>query len=177
MNINIKNIKEYVQSKNFTKILLVVGILTCVLIIFNAGFFVGFRKSSFLCGWSKNYSRNFGERLDFRMKGPGFIRDSKAPISHGVIGKIISVSLPEVVVIDNDGIEKIVVITSDTKIMSFREEVKQENLKVDSFIMVIGAPNDQSKIEAKLIRIMPNEPQDFGLMGGGMMRGQINYRQ
>jgi hypothetical protein len=172
MKIDIKNVKEYIKSPSFTKVLLVVGIIASVLIVFNAGFFVGFRKSSFLCGWSKNYSRNFGERLDFRMKGPDFIRDGKAPNSHGVIGKIISISLPEVVVSDNSGIEKIVVIDTDTKIMSFREEVKQENLKTDSFIMVIGSPNNESKIEAKLIRIMPPEPQDWGGMGGGMMRNR-----
>jgi hypothetical protein len=56
---------------------------------------------------------------------------------------------------DNDGTEKIVLIKDDTSIRSMRDDISKDRLKVDDFIVVIGSPNAQGQIEAKLIRLMP----------------------
>ena len=55
---------------------------------------------------------------------------------------------------ENDA-EKIVVLKNDTIIKRFRETISQNDLKIDDNIVVIGSPNEQGQIEAKLIRIMP----------------------
>ena len=41
-------------------------------------------------------------------------------------------------------------------IKKFRDSIKAEDLKVGDFVAVIGNPNDQAGVEAKLIRIMPD---------------------
>ncbi|MFZ2205019.1 MAG: hypothetical protein WAV23_00295 [Minisyncoccia bacterium] len=147
-----EKIKKVFESKMVLKILLILGILVVAAFIFQAGFFVGFRKASFGRDWGENYGRNFG-----MMNGRGGFGGMMGnfPNAHGAIGKIIKIELPILIVQDKDNIEKIVIVTNDTKIINIRNEDNIQDLKIDENIVVIGTPNSQGQIEAKLIRIMP----------------------
>ena len=70
-------------------------------------------------------------------------------------GKIIKIELPTIIVMDKDNTEKVVLIKDDTKIQNKKQDIKNLDLKVDDFIVVIGSPDDQGQIEAKFIRLMP----------------------
>ncbi len=148
------NIKQWLQSPMFIKILCGAGVLVFALAIFQAGIFVGFHKARFSYRFGDNYSRNFAGPLGSfsirGMMGSGGFTDS-----HGVTGKILKVSLPTLVIEGADKIEKIVVITDQTEIREFRGDLKPADLKVDDSAVIIGTPNDQGQIEAKLIRILP----------------------
>jgi len=74
---------------------------------------------------------------------------------HGTFGKIIKIDLPTIAVQASDGTEKSIVIDDNTTIRRFQETLTSKDLKVDDPIVVIGEPNDQGQIEAKLIRLMP----------------------
>lgn len=156
------NDKNFFQSKNFRKILYGVGIAIAVLVVFQAGMFVGYRKAAFSYRWGDNYHRAFGERGEHMMGGRmmGFFGDRDFTNSSGAVGKIVKINLPELVIENKDGIEKSILITDDSIVKRFRETVKPEDIKIGDFVVVIGAPNDNAQVEAKIIRIMPN-PENF----------------
>lgn len=145
--------KNLFQSKKFKKIILGIGIAVAVLIVFQAGMFVGYRKAAFSYKWGDNYYQTFGEHRRGGMMG--LRRDVDFSNSHGTIGKIIKIELPSLTIQDQDGTEKIVVVKDDTIVKKFRETINPVNLKIDDFVVIIGSPNEGSQIEAKLVRIMP----------------------
>lgn len=151
----ISNFKEFFQSKKFTKTLCGVSVAIAVLFVFQAGVFVGYKKASFSHRWGDNYHRAFGER---KHKGAfykgGFQKDFS--VAHGSVGKIISVSLPSITIEDSDDTEKIALLSDKTIIRRFRETISPTDLKMDDFVVVIGSPDDQGRIEASLIRLMPS---------------------
>ncbi len=171
MNLNLKDfsecLKELLKSRLLRCFLISLGILIVALLVFQAGMFVGYMKASFSYKWGDNYYRAFGggpergffmERLpkplnEMRMLRGGFSE------AHGVIGKILKINLPTLVIQGQDKVEKVVLIKDDTSIMKFKDSIKAPELKVDDFVTVIGSPNDESQIEAKLIRLIPSPPE------------------
>jgi len=148
------NIKELAGSKNFKKVIYAFGAIFILFFVFQMGMFAGFKKASFSNDWGNNYERNFGPMHN----NPLLFKDNlrEMPNAHGAIGKIIKVEYPNIVVLDKDQTEKVVIINDDTNILERKEKVAKESLVVDKFIIVIGDPNDQGQIEAKLIRIIPS---------------------
>lgn len=138
------------ESKILVGILYGVGIVIILALVFSAGISVGFHKASFGRAWGDNYERNFG-----MMSGQfGFERDN-FPNSNGAVGKIIKITLPTIIVQDRDNTEKVILITSDTKIQKTRTEIITNDLTLNDFVTIIGSPNTQGQIEAKFIRVMP----------------------
>ena len=155
----IKNeVKKFAESKNFKKLIYILGAIVVITLVFQAGMMAGYRRASFSRDWGNNYERNFGPKRE----GPRFMMNNMRdiPNAHGAIGKIIKIEFPNIVVLDKDQTEKIVIIKDDTSILERREILGKESLAVDEFIVVIGNPNDQGQIEAKMIRIMP-APEDM----------------
>ena len=145
-----EDIKKIFESKTSNKILIAIGVAIIIVLIFSAGISVGFHRASFGRAWGDNYEHNFGMRPGNMMFG----RDN-FPNSHGTTGKIIKIELPTIIVQDKNLTEKTVLIKNDTQIQEMREKVIINDLKIDDFIVVVGNPNEQGQIEAKLIRIMP----------------------
>lgn len=158
----INEIKEkvnmFVESKNFRKILYILGSVFILFFVIQFGMMAGYNRASYSRNWGNNYERNFGPMRSSQ----NFIKNDLGylPNAHGAIGRIIKVELPNIVVLDKDKTEKIIIVKDDTNILERRDAVNKEGLKVDQFIIVIGNPNGQGQIEAKLIRIMPN-PDDM----------------
>lgn len=157
--------KKYIQSKLqsavLRKTLFVVGVLIVVLVIFQAGMFVGERRAAFSYRFGDNYMRNFGEHTGDRglMGGRGggtFLE------SHGAAGKILSITPPTLIILGRDNIEKVILTSSKTAVKQFRDNATLTDLKIDDFIVVIGSPNEASQIDAKFIRILPTPP-DFAI--------------
>lgn len=150
------NLKNLLQTKKLAVILYAVGITIAAILVFQAGVFVGYRKAAFSYRWGENYYRIFGERKRGPLMGAA---GENFPNAHGAIGKIIKIDLPTFIIEGSDKIEKIVLIKNDTNIRRFRETIKPIDLKVDDLAVVIGSPNSQAQIEAKLIRLMPPQSQ------------------
>lgn len=159
------DLKKCLQSKKFKVLLSVLGGVILALLIFQAGMFVGYRKAAFSFGYGDNYYRMFGERHHGGFMGMrSGIFDEGLTESHGVIGKIVKVELPTIVVSGRDGIEKVVLITPDTIIRRLRDTIPSTDLKAGDMIAVIGSPNTRSEVEAKYIRLLPEQMQ---FMTGG----------
>ena len=153
------------QSKKFKMALFILGALVILLLTFKAGMFVGYKKAGFSRLWGDNYYRTFGGHKE-RSKMDFSLRERDFSNAHGAAGKIIKIELPEFMLADRDGVEKIIVIKDTTEIRRFRETIKPTDLKIDDFAVAIGSPNDKAEIEAKFIRLLPAPLPDF-MMGTG----------
>lgn len=147
-----EDLKEFAKSQTFRGIIIGVLVVVVALLIFQAGTFVGYRKAAFSYHFGDNYYRAFGDRgpkpFNIPLRG-GLVG------AHGTVGKVVSIDLPTFVVADRGNVEKIVLINNDTVIRHFDGTITPDNLKVDDFTVVLGSPNDNSQIEATLIRVLP----------------------
>ena len=153
-----EELKKVFESKSLYRILCAIGIAIVAMLIFSAGIVVGFHKASFGRDWGNNYNENFG--MGHRNMQMGGMEKTGMmdyyPNSHGAIGKIIKIELPNIFVQGKDNTEKVVLINTDTKMQKERADIKTEDLHVDDYVVVIGTPDSKGVIEAKLIRVIPS---------------------
>ncbi len=164
MKNTLEKIKKAFDTK-FIKILTFTVIIVAVLLmVFEVGMSVGYRKAKFSYKMGDNYYRAFGRPGDMMgghpgMKpGPGGMHFPKEDFtsSHGAVGKIIKIDLPTIVVATSDNVEKTVLVGSSTMIRKYRDNIGAADLHINDPILIIGSPNEESEIEAKFIRIMPD---------------------
>ena len=128
-------------------------------LIFGTGMFVGGMKAKFSYRWAESYHKNFA--------GPkgGFIGDWQRPSfpagdfieARGAFGEIIQVNDAGFVVKGRGDAEKVIITAEDTVIQKGKNAIKKEELKVGDQIVIIGSPNEEGQIEAKLIRVFDGE--------------------
>ena len=81
---------------------------------------------------------------------------------HGAIGKVLTVSSSTITMLDNnDNVEKSILINKDTIIRNGRDNASSTSLVADSFVTVVGSPNENGQIVAKLIRVMNNSTSTY----------------
>ncbi len=148
-----EQIKEVLKKSKIKWVMCAIGGFVVVLLIFQAGMFLGFKKASFSFRIGEQYFRQMNGRPNDQFMG---MNRGDFENSHGAIGKIISIKLPSLIVSDKDGGEKTIIISTSTDIKKFKDSIKSEDLKVNDFITVIGSPNNRSEVEAKLVRVMPD---------------------
>jgi hypothetical protein len=148
------------QSKTFYAICLIIATLILLLSVFKAGTMVGSRRANFSCHFAENYRVNFGGPKQGPMMGFG---DRDFMPSGGVVGEVIKIENSTITVKEANNTEKLVLIKEDTAIRKIRDEIKISDLKIDDFVVIIGEPNKDGQIEAKLIRVMPEPVQDLNL--------------
>lgn len=154
------------QSNSFRKILIGVGIAVLVLLVFQAGVMVGFRKASFSFRGGDNFYRAFGE--DRRGPFPGMMH-GEFPGANGSVGKVLSIALPTLVVEDGNAVEKTILLNEKTIIRKGRATLKPSDIRANDLLVVLGKPNDNAQIEATLVRLLP-PPPGFDLSDGMLMR-------
>ena len=149
------DLNKFFQSKNFKVVFILIGALIVCLLSFQAGLIVGFKKANFSFRWGENYHRNFGG------PGKGFgsdFGDRNFIDAFGTFGQIIKIEGSSLVIKGREDIEKIVLVSDQTIIKRFQDNIKLTDLKVDDYIVIIGEPNTSGQTEAKLIRVMPTPP-------------------
>jgi hypothetical protein len=161
---NVKNkCKEFLASQTFRGVLYGVGSVLIILVIFQAGVFVGYRKADFSHRFGDNYTRMFGGPGEGgfgmgmnMMGGHDFFTNG-----NGASGKIVSINLPSFIVSGPGNVEKAVTIGDDTSIRQFGDTLASSDLKVGDSVVIFGTPDDKGQINAKLIRLLPEPPQDM----------------
>jgi len=155
---------KFFQSKVFLGIILGMTIFVLLLLVFQAGAFVGFKKAEFSYHWSENYQRNFaGPQRGFAepFQGKDLIN------AHGTAGQIIKIDGSTIIIKGNDNVERAVLTKEDTVIRSLRDTIKTGDLKLNDLVVVIGDPATTSgQITAKLIRVMPTPPAGAPAVNG-----------
>ncbi len=148
-------LKDIHKSKTVRGVLIGLGIAILVLVIFRAGMVAGYHRAHFSGQFGDNFSRNFmGPREGGFMKE--FSDNHMLPDGHGAVGEIVSLVPPVLVISEKDNIEKTVVVSTSTEVRKFRDTIQLSDLKVGDFVVVLGNPNTNGQIEAKLIRNVPS---------------------
>jgi len=148
------------ENINKSRIVRIILITICAIIvllgILQIGITIGEEKVRYTGQFGNYFENNFMGQ----MRGPMEFFDNDLPGGHGVVGKIISMSSTEIVISGQDNIEKIVSITDKTIFRKFKDDVTASDLKIGDFVVVIGNPDSQGKVEAKLLRVMPAPKTD-----------------
>lgn len=152
------NQKFFFESKLFIGLVFGIGALIVLFAVFRAGELVGYRRAGFSYQWGDDYYRTFGQSS--RMMGLGGFMMDDLPNTNGVIGRIIKVnaSSSSLVIEGSNKIERVVSIGSDTAIRRYRDTLAIGDLRVDDFVVIIGALDTNGTIEARLIRVVPQPP-------------------
>lgn len=151
-------IKQLAASPWFTKASYALVAAIILLATFQAGVHVGFHKAGFSGHMGEKYYRAFGEG---RHGFAGNIDEHGFPSAHGAIGRVIKTASSSLVVVGPDRIEKTVNISRDTEVLRFRDKVSYADITPGTYVVVIGSPNDNAEITARLIRILPPPPEGF----------------
>ena len=156
-----EHLTKFFQSKLFAGIIVGVCIMLVVICVFEAGVVVGYHEASFSSNWGQNYGANFGDSNTSNQMG---LPDAHAPSPDGILGKIVSISDPSsspttIVISNTQKPEEKVLLDDDTVIRTHEDTVDATSLSVGMYVVVLGIPNDQGEIDAKLIRIVP-DPTD-----------------
>lgn len=166
MVIDTNNFLNFIKSKTFVTIIVVLFGLALLAGVFTLGAAIGYRKARFSYAWGENYNRNFGGPREGFMGN--FARDFSGRDlidAHGTFGQIMKIDpstgsgqAATLVIKGPDNVEKSVLIKDDTTIQRLRETIKSGDLKINDNVVVIGNPNNSGQIEAKFIRVMPFMP-------------------
>lgn len=150
-----KTVKKFFQNRDVLKWVIVglAGFIVLIL-VFGAGVKVGTLKARYSYRWAENYHRNFaGPRGGFFGDFRGDFGDNEYINAHGTFGSIITIDSNRLIIKGDNDVEKTVTVASTTKISSGHETIKIGDLKVGDKVTIIGSPNEQGQIDAKLIRI------------------------
>ncbi len=156
--------KEFIQSKTFKLITVIVGIFLVAIVSFGTGVAVGLKKARYSYEWGANYERNFigAPRIMNGGRGgffSGMMREFDGRDfrnANGLAGTIVSISGNNIVVKDSNsgnGQENTIAITGNTIIKSRGTNLKLSDLKQNDKIVVLGKPSDNGVINADLIRV------------------------
>lgn len=153
-----KTLKKFFQNRDVLKwVIIGLGGFVALVLVFGAGVKVGTIKAMYSYHWAENYHRNFaGPRGGFFSDWRNFPRGEFIN-AHGVFGSIIKIDGNTIITKGRDDVEKTVLVSDNTVIQKGRETIKLSDLKVDEGIVVIGSPNEEGQIEAKLIRVFDGE--------------------
>ncbi|MBI3632362.1 MAG: hypothetical protein HY225_02850 [Candidatus Vogelbacteria bacterium] len=149
------NLKElFKKIKTRVSLYILAGIIAALL-IFRAGMSVGFHQASFSYHFGDRYYQSFGRMRGGNFRGLG----EEFGDTYGTSGKIIKITLPKIIIESQDNSEKVVTVedstTTSTIIRSQRDSIKSSDLRVGDNIIVLGSPDDNAEINARLIRVIP----------------------
>ncbi|MCL5094092.1 MAG: hypothetical protein M1355_03105 [Patescibacteria group bacterium] len=137
-----KNRKIEIDTKWLKIGIAIVAVLVILFGIFSVGVIVGRFRRPFLPERPENTMMPAGRR---NMMPEG---------RHGVAGIISKIEGNSIWVKNNDGQEKEVLVTDKTEIDHLGESLKISDPKADDHVIIMGSPNQDNKVEAKLIRVM-----------------------
>ena len=120
--------------------------------VFSVGIWVGQKRAEFSFRWTDSYHRNFG--------GPqgGFLDNfpnSNLIGGHGIFGVVIGIYTNNLIIKDQDSMERIVVISTETTTRNNVGDMNFFDIKINDRVVIIGSPNSEGQVEAKFIRVLP----------------------
>ena len=152
--------KQVVESKYFKAVAITGGIFLVALFSFALGVKVGFHKATFSVRFGENYERNFlggpenfdGTRMPRMAKMMG-LDDRGMRNPHGVAGEILSIVDDTMVIKNRDNQESTLRIDDSTIINRGKQTLAVSDLATGDEIVVIGKPEEDGIILARLIRV------------------------
>lgn len=133
-------------------IVLVIAFAIALLLSFHVGTLVGFRKASFSCAWNRNYAPLFGGPSHDPWR-PSTMK--RLPDPHGAFGKVLRIDNHNIIIKDQNGVEKNVLVpSSSATIRRGMDNIRFEDIRAQDMVSVFGRPDAEGRVEADLIRII-----------------------
>lgn len=151
------SMQQFIQSKYFRWVAIAAGVFLVALLSFAVGVKVGFHKAKFSADWGRNFERQFlGEQGG--KEGPGFagllrMKDKGMRNGHGLAGEILSIADSTIMIRDRANQENTIRLNESTIINQGSTSLTPSDLAVGQKIVVIGRPDDDGVVAARLIRV------------------------
>lgn len=144
------NLNEIFVSKTLKKLLVTMACLVLALLIFQAGIYIGYRKAQLSYQWGENYHRVFG--------GPrgGFLQDLSGDDfvpGYGLVGTVIKLDGSTLIIKSTNDVERAVTLTDDTTIRRGTNNIGPRDIKTNTAVTIISAPNGDGTLQAKFVRV------------------------
>jgi hypothetical protein len=142
------NNKVLPQKPNYRKIALIVSGAILIILIFGSGIVLG----KYITKPNRQLvsEGQIGENLVKGQGQKGMQKNKK----RGLLGDVIKTEADKITIKGADGQEKAVITNDQTKIKKQGSDIKITDIKTGDRIMVVGKPNDQGVITAKMIKVM-----------------------
>lgn len=147
--------QHIVQSKYFRVSAVAIGVLLVALVSFGFGMRVGMHKALFSSQWGRNYERNF-MGPEGNTRGPQFADRFMGRAwrnGHGLAGDVLSVTSDGLIIKNPENQESTVSVGDATIINHGTETVRLQDVRVGDRVVVIGKPQEDGTVKARLIRI------------------------
>jgi hypothetical protein len=132
---------------------LIPALVTLILVLgaFWVGMAIGERRARHFSGWCDGYRRAFMPMGRERLPFPS----PHLPNTHGVFGRVLSLSEQGLIIQGNNDIEQSVLVTSSTAIRMGNRTASLQDIHPMDQVSVFGMSNNKGEIEAKLVRLLP----------------------
>ena len=150
---HIRRFFGWTRSHVFQTIIMVLSSLLILLLVFQAGVFVGFHKAMFMMRHSERmeqFGHGKGMRGAFGTENDG----------HGAYGSVVSMATSSLIVADPDHTEKVVSVATSTQVRRGNDSVTLQDIHPGDTIIVFGIP-ENGTINASLIRILPPKKNEL----------------
>ncbi len=146
-----KNFEKITSSRKVRFAAGTIGALILALLVFRAGVVVGSHRGQF----RGDLSREHGFRSPFFLGNfempHGFLQDG-----HGAVGSITAITLPTFLIETRDGANQTILISTSTLIRDMHAPDATTTLSVGDRIIVLGDPDNQGRINARIINVFPS---------------------
>lgn len=156
MHTLMKSIENFLSSRRARVAAGIIGALFLALLIFHAGVVFGARRAEFggpfgRAGMERGFRPSFF---------PGGFEFPRGFISgtHGAVGTVTALALPTFTLQTREGTSQTILVSTSTLFRNMGTATNTEELSVGSSVIVLGEPDSQGRIDAKLIRILPSSP-------------------
>ena len=140
---------QKISSANVIKgVLIGLAALIVLILVFNLGLLVGYRKAFFSEHWGENYQRNFVGPWPLP---PGF-HPGDFLNADSTAGTVLTVSGNTIVMKDDQNTERTVIVSATTTIREGDETVSISDIKPSDQIVIIGQPDSTGELQANFIR-------------------------
>ena len=144
-------IKHLYKSKKARYAIGTIVVLGFVLMVFQAGVYLGYHRAIFSAHLGDNYVATFegSTSTDMWMR----MQHRDLPGGYGAVGKVVKVGSSTIVVATPNNVEETVLINANTIIRHFRNTASTTDIQIGNSVIVLGSPNANGEINAGLIRI------------------------
>ena len=125
-----------------------IAIMVIALLVFHAGVVFGMRHTA-----HSRHGMGHGFRSPFFL-GRFALPHDFISNTHGAVGTVSAVTLPTLTMETREGTSQTILISTSTIIRHWGEGTSTETISVGNQIVVLGEPNGQGRINAKIIRIL-----------------------
>jgi hypothetical protein len=157
---------EFISSKKFSYLFYVILIVALILLVFRVGMIVGARNAALFFEHQEMHGDQWDHMPPQGSTGPmnSFMDDPFGP-SHGTFGIITAIASTSsatgttlLEIKEINGNEKTVLVSTSTDV--------DGTIVANDRVVVLGFPNDQGEIEARLIRVFPNQSMNASTTTG-----------